>query len=468
MRHAMGMEPMPWQQLVADVAGEVDPVTGLFRRSVVVVTVPRQCGKTTLVHGWSWLRCLSVADTRAAYTAQTHKDARDRFLDGLELIRRGALREHITPRLSSGSERLVFPNGSTDRLFAPLPDALHGSANDHVGVDEVFAFDLGRGQELEQAIIPTFTTRRLRAPGPQLWLFSTAGTDLSTWLRKWVDLGRGAVGDPSSPVAYFEWAAPEDADPYDESIWPDVHPGLGHTASYQALRDAAAVMSREEFGRAYLNLWSKSADRVIPAPAWAACQDPGAVCPTRGPVLAFDVAYDRSAAAVAVAAPRPDGRTHVEVIDARPGTHWVADRVDELRRRWRARVAADPAGPAGSIVAELQGRRVPLELVRAGAYAAACGGFFDAVLEGRVVHIGQAPLDDAAAAASRRPMGDAWAWGRKASAADISPLVAVTIAHALAGGAQPRAAVRSGGPPGGSAANRAGRDLAELILGHPR
>jgi hypothetical protein len=384
-----------------------------------------------------------LPDTRAAYTAQTHKDARDRFLDGLQLISRGQFKDLIVPRLSSGSERLVFPNGSVDRLFAPLPDALHGSANDHVRVDEAFAFDLTRGEQLEQAIIPTFTTRRMRPPGPQLWIFSTAGDDLSSWLRKWVDLGRAAASDPSSPIAYFEWAMLEGGDPYDESLWPDVHPGLGHTASYQSLRDAAAVMSREEFGRAFMNLWSRSASRVIPAPEWVACQDPTAVCPDRGLVIAFDVAFDRSSASVSVAAGLPDGRVHVEVIDDRPGTSWVADRVDELRRRHRARVGADPAGPAGSIVSDLAARRIPVELLRANAYAAACGAFYDAVLERRIVHIGQPPLDDAAAAASRRPMGDAWAWGRKASSSNISPLVSVTIAHAMASQSQPRASVRT-------------------------
>ena len=441
MRAALDMAPLPWQQLVADTAGEIDPATGLFRRSVVIVTVPRQTGKTTLRHGWSCLRCLSVPGTRAAYTAQTHKDARDRFLDGLDLIHRGSLRDHITPRLSSGSERLVFSNGSTARLFAPLPDALHGSTNDHVDVDELFAFDSIRGSELEQAIIPTFTTRKQRPPGTQLWLFSTAGTDQSTWLRKWVDLGRAATSDPSSPVCHIEWGLPDGEDPLDESNWPDVHPGLGHTASFQTLRDAAAVMSPEEFGRAFMNQWSKSADRVIPAPAWAAGLDTGAVCPTRGMVLALDVDFDRSTSAISVAARRPDGRVHVELIDHRPGTSWVADRVIELQRKYRAPIVADPAGPAGGIVADVAARRARIVQVSMGKYAAACGSFYDAVIDGQVVHIGQAPLDDAVAAASRRPMGDAWAWGRKASATGISPLVSATLAHSLAARQQVRASI---------------------------
>ncbi len=39
-----------------------------------------------------------------------------------------------------------------------------------------------------------------------------------------------------------------------------------------------------------------------------------------------------------------------------------------------------------------------------------------------------AALDEAAAGAAKRAIGDAWAWTRKSAAADISPLVAATLA----------------------------------------
>jgi hypothetical protein len=45
-----------------------------------------------------------------------------------------------------------------------------------------------------------------------------------------------------------------------------------------------------------------------------------------------------------------------------------------------------------------------------------------------VWHTTTAALTAAVRGASRRPMGDAWAWSRKNSLVDISPLVAVTLA----------------------------------------
>jgi len=65
---------MPWQQLVADVGLEYEIVDGIvvpFYREVVV-TVPRQNGKTTLVLVFEVQRAVGWNEPqRIAYTAQT-------------------------------------------------------------------------------------------------------------------------------------------------------------------------------------------------------------------------------------------------------------------------------------------------------------------------------------------------------------------------------------------------------------
>jgi hypothetical protein len=59
----------------------------------------------------------------------------------------------------------------------------------------------------------------------------------------------------------------------------------------------------------------------------------------------------------------------------------------------------------------------------------ACGRFFDAVMDSRTLrHGGDAALDAAVAGAIRRDLGDGWAWARKGTSVDISPLVACTLA----------------------------------------
>lgn len=45
----MGTPLIPWQRYVADVACELDEDTGTFHYDTIVISTPRQCGKSALV-----------------------------------------------------------------------------------------------------------------------------------------------------------------------------------------------------------------------------------------------------------------------------------------------------------------------------------------------------------------------------------------------------------------------------------
>jgi hypothetical protein len=55
--------------------------------------------------------------------------------------------------------------------------------------------------------------------------------------------------------------------------------------------------------------------------------------------------------------------------------------------------------------------------------------FFDAVDQGTLRHLGTPEMASAIKGAAQRPLGEAWAWSRKNSSVDITPLVASTLAH---------------------------------------
>ena len=60
-------------------------------------------------------------------------------------------------------------------------------------------------------------------------------------------------------------------------------------------------------------------------------------------------------------------------------------------------------------------------------HAQACCEFFDGVDQGTMTHEGSPELTVAVKGAVKRPLGDAWAWSRKNSGVDITPLVACTL-----------------------------------------
>lgn len=427
---SMGRTMLPWAQQLARIAGEADPSDPRrYRRTVVVGQVPRQVSKTTTFFDIAMGRCLSRPGFQVGYTAQTGLAAAERFRDRVDAIAASPLAPLVKARMSRGSERLTFRNGSVLRVFPPLPDAFRGFALDMVGVDEGQEHDETRGRELDQGIIPTLSTR----PARQLIILGTAGTDASDYFRRYVDLGRAG----GASVGYLEYSADPDADPTDPEVWRAVHPGLGYLTDETALQAALDAMGVTSFAREYLNIWPRLDATVIPADRWTACQDDIAIPDGTPLTLGFDVNYGRTAGSVAVAA-RVGERIAVEVVNAGLPADALLGRLAELARKYRATVLAPPS--QRGIVDALRGMGVDARTLPGVEYQAACQLTYDAVIAGRLAHRGQPDLDGAVAAAGRSRAGDAWAWSHRSSAAPIDPLVAATVALAGVGQVKPAAA----------------------------
>ena len=425
----MGRTLLPWADLFARIAGEADPRDPRrYRRTIVVAQVPRQVSKTTTFLDIAMARCLARPGFQVGYTAQTGLAAAERFRDRVDAIAGSPLSRLVTARMSRGSERLTFRNGSVLRVFPPLPDAFRGYALDLVGVDEAQEHDETRGRELDQGIVPTLSTR----PARQLMLLGTAGTDASAYFRRYVDLGRAG----GSNVGYLEYSADPDADPTDRDVWRAVHPGLGFLTDEQAMAAALDAMGVTSFAREYLNIWPRLDATVIPADAWAACVDDVAIPDAAALTVGFDVNYARTAGSIAVAA-RVGDRVAVEVVDAGLAVAAIPARLERLAGKYRATVVGAPA--QRGIVDDLKAKGIGAQVLTGQTYQAACQSFYDAVLSGRLAHRGQPDLDGAVAAAGRSRAGDAWAWSHRSSAAPIDPLVAATIAVAGVGTAKPAA-----------------------------
>lgn len=429
---------MPWQKSVLDVALEIDPITRRMVYRDITLTVPRQSGKTTLVLVLILLRALSAPRQNIAYTAQTGSDARKKMMnDWLPALQQSKFADLFQAKLANGHESLRFNNGSSVGLVATTQKAGHGSSLDLVILDESFAHPDAR---LEQALRPATMTR----PQPQFWVVSTAGTpEASPYLLQKVEAGRElADAGVNSSTAYFEWSAEDGAEANDPAVWRSCMPALGLTVQESAVASDFQAMSASEFKRAYLNQWVKQLnDPVIDLGEWAALTDHRST--VQDPlVFAFDVTPDRRRAAIAVAGKRSDGLFHLEVVEHMQGTGWVAERLAELTQKHRrSEVFCDPFGPAGAVMAEVQaaiGQRLEITAVSSQEHGQACGGIFDAVQQKTIRHLGTPELTAALDGAVKRPLGDAWAWNRKSSAVDISPLVAVTIALWGAQRAKPR------------------------------
>jgi hypothetical protein len=417
---------MPWQRHVADVALELGP-DGKFSYREIVVHVPRQQGKSRLLLIVMLARALAERHQQVVYTAQSGLMARSKLIDSwLPELAQSRFASMFSTRLVNGHEALRFANESRIELVSSTRKAGHGLVIDLAVIDEAFALPDAR---LEQALKPAMVTR----PSPQLWIVSTAGLPSeSPYLWSKVQAGRELAGAGlDSGTCYFEWSADESADPGDPAIWAACMPALGLTTPLAAIQSDFVSMALPEFQRAYLNMWrAPASDPVIPLERWRELAEPWEASPAPQ-VLAVDVSPEGTSAAVAGAARRNDGRIHVGVLESGPGTAWVAPAVASLFREHSPRqVAMDARGPAASLELDLTEAGVRrIVKTTAPEMTQSCQAFLDAVNQGRIVHRGTAELLAAIDGAATRQLGDGWALKRRGSASDISPLVAVVLAH---------------------------------------
>ena len=117
----------------------------------VIVTLPRQSGKTTLMTPVQLHRLIKHANLSAFFTAQNGVKAKARFMDTVKLVRESPLASYFAPRLAQGSEQIATGNGSTLKLFPPTEEALHGETPHLVTMDEIWSHSALKGQQLTRA-----------------------------------------------------------------------------------------------------------------------------------------------------------------------------------------------------------------------------------------------------------------------------------------------------------------------------
>ena len=190
---------MAWQEQVANVGLEVlEDGTPAYRE--IVVTVPRQSGKTALVLAWEVHRALAWGSAQAiAYTAQTGFDARRKLMDDqVPALQNSSLAPTIRRiYTANGNESIIFRNGSRIQVLPSTPTAGHGKTLSLAVIDEAFAdYDGIR----EAALLPAMATKK----DAQILILSTAGTSESMFLRRKVyagtDLLTGSLTSSSLPI----------------------------------------------------------------------------------------------------------------------------------------------------------------------------------------------------------------------------------------------------------------------------
>lgn len=470
----------PWQRLAFHHSLAEDDA-GLWSAFEVVLEVSRQNGKGGFLEWRQLGGVLLFGDKLIIHTAHQFKTAAESFIrldeiigsyDDLSRRVRRVIRSH-------GDEGFEFFNGARIRFLARSDASGRGFSGDTVIMDEgmmLRAAPMG-------ALLPTMSARH----NPQLIYTGSAGVgEESEQLGTLRARALAETDEPDRSLVYLgygidphvkECARDErerivcrDHDDRDDPrSFARANPAMGIRIREAHIWREHATMRADLFDRERLGVGTypvavDDAWKVVSKEAWEALADPSSAL--ADPVaFAVDVTPERSHAAISAAGGNGQSTeagdvVHLEVIEHRPGTAWVVDRLMGLVEKHRpCAVVIDTFGPPSSLIpavrkalaAKLEETRNPyyedlLIEAKARDVANAYGQVIDLIENQQVVHLGQAqaPLTTALAGADTRPVGEGKTWARRTSSVDISPLVAAT--NAAYGHAERKDVVPEGAP----------------------
>lgn len=444
-------KPMPWQNLAFRLIGELRAPTdeeldmygpvvagGVPRRKLIIITTPRQSGKTLISRSAIHERGKNHPGLVSFGTAQTGNKA-DYHLERLGKMLGATLKGAVTESnpfgikmtLGKGNYRLTWTQ--TDSIymtFAPNDSSGHGdTVSGLILIDESWK---SITTEVIGGVRPALATQ----PFGQMLAISTQGTEESEAWNDLVTLGRESTVDPLSDIAYLEYSAPSEDAVFDPSRWGEWMPALGRTISKDFVRSEMKLLPPSEFIRAYGNLVVASESPVFPAEwvgkAWAVIEPPERC------VVAVDVNEEPPGATVTTGHIAADESSATDISKWQYGSpYWVPDYLAQMftRRKVEA-VVADFGGPARQIKAEIEAvcekAHIPLVERAPRDVAADTMSFYDALREGKVHMTKNPDLEVAIRGSYQKWLGDLWVVGRSRMSVDASPIISTVLAHGLA------------------------------------
>lgn len=450
MAELVGLELDPWQRLVVESACGVRRAAWgqteieKWASKEVGVNVPRQNGKggvlevIELAALFVWLPeiahltpgpPLAIHSAHEFITSQKHFDRVWALVEHTPSLLERVVRQR--PIRTHGHEGFKTVDGCQIEFRSRTKAAGRGFSSDFLIFDEAMFLP-------ESAMAALFPTLRAR-PNPQVWYTGSAvDQEVHNEGLVWTRVRERALREEAE-LTYLEWSldfpdpneVPEEAFHDEDSYWKS-NPAYGIRIFKEHFENEIRALDRrtvavELFGVGDYPDPLGTEERPISVEQWAACEqkDSRLVDPVW---IAFDTSPERRTS-IAAAGRNQDGHWHVEVFDKRPGTRWLPDRLIELVATHDvAAIVCDGLGPSASLTTQLANEDIEVDKLDGAQHAEACGRFVDVVTEGSLRHLGSLDLVNSIRGAKTRPLGDRWAWSRKNSTVDISPLVASTLA----------------------------------------
>ena len=470
-KDALNIDLLPWERWLfihaLEIVGDFD-AEWHFRFRTVIVLVARQNGKSIMGMVLALFFLYVLGARLVLGTAQDLDQATEVWEGAVELAQESDELVEAIEQIyrGNGNKTLRLNSNRRYKVAAATRKGTRGKSSNLVLMDEI------REHQNFQAWSAASKTIKARKSAI-VWCMSNAGDGASVVLRHLRMQAHSAIGDPDgivaalsdsdikpsdeekeamqealSSIGIFEWSATPNCDKWDRNEWAQANPSMNYGfLSESTIASECATDPENEFRVEDLCQWITAAvTPPFPIGAWEnGIDNDSQIAPDSPLWWGVDVSDDRNRSSIAVCGLRADRTYHVELVEYRVGVGWLQGWFAERAPKYHGmKVALQVKGAPVAAMADIIGAVDGVEIVpcQGADVAGWCGRLWDAVAacdddsdsdSVKVIHRSQPALDLAANIAATRPLGDgAWAWDRKKSLEDISPLVAVTMAHGAA------------------------------------
>jgi hypothetical protein len=319
-------------------------------------------------------------------------------------------------------------NGNRIEVVAANSDSARGLTADVLWIDEL--------REVSEAAMDASKSTTLTRPNSQRFYTSNAGTVESEVLN---NMRERSLAKPPRSLGFYEYSAPENCEIWDRSAWAMANPSLGILISEEAVEETIATSTNVAARTETLCQWVNTGLTSPWTPgSWEDLADKNMqMNPGMTVMFAFDVdPHTRRSASLVAGALLPDGRIALQLLQT-----WESlIAVDELQiavdikkkaDEWHPRLVLHDSYTTAAIAERLRNSGLPVEACVGAQFYTACSTFKDAIDNKRVVHAGQAELDQQMLNVASSSKDTGWRIVRKKSAGSVAASIglAMTVLH---------------------------------------
>jgi phage terminase large subunit-like protein len=422
------LELLPWQEYVLTDMLKVDK-DQKWRRKTNLLLVARQNGKTHLARIRILTGLFIFGEMNIVAMSSNRGMALDTFRKVVDVIEDNpALMAQVKQiRVANGQESVELLSGARYEIVAATRDGSRGKTADLLYIDELREID----EDSWTAAKPITRAR----PNSQIFMTSNAGDAFSTVLN---DLRSRCLSYPPPTMGFWEYSADDWAKITDKDAWYQANPALGYLIDEETIAEAIATSSVEASKTETLCTWVSALKSPWP---YRAFEDLTVqelqILPGLPTIFGMDISVNKKMASLVAGQIREDGKIAVGVIAQFESQVAIdelkmAVEVNDWARQYRPKMICFDKYSTMSVAERLQQSGHKIQDMSGTVFYQACSDLYDAIVNARIVHIGQASLVDSMNNCAAKETDAGWRIVRRKSAGDVSAAISLAmVVHQL-------------------------------------